>query len=76
MAVVRSGEVVRQSGCRSERFGPGDAFTEVGPHLVTNPSATEPAVLSITRIHPASGAATPRVDEPAPRCPGSPGPRR
>lgn len=72
VAVVRSGEVVRQSGCRRERFGTGDAFTEVGAHHVSNPSTTVPAVLSITRIYPASGAATPRVDEPAPTCPGGP----
>ena len=74
-AVVRSGEVVRQSGCTRERFRAGDAFTEVGAHHVSNPSATEPAVLSITRIYPAAGAATPRIDEPAPTCPGRPGPR-
>ena len=72
VAVVRSGEVVRQTGCKRERFRPGDAFTEVGAHHVSNPSSTVPAVLSITRIYPASGAATPRVDEPAPTCPGGP----
>lgn len=75
VAVVRSGEVVRQSGCTRERFRAGDAFTEVGAHHVSNPSATEPAVLSITRIYPASGAATPRIDEPAPTCPRPGGPK-
>jgi len=67
IAVVRSGEVVRQSGCRSETFGPGDAFTEVGPHHVSN-ATDAPAVLSITRIYPTADAATPRIDEPAPVC--------
>lgn len=67
VVVVRSGEVVRQTGCRTDRFGPGDAFTEVGPHHVSNPTDV-PAVLSITRIYPAADAATPRIDEPAPVC--------
>ncbi|MCC2335403.1 hypothetical protein [Cellulomonas wangsupingiae] len=67
IAVVRSGEVVRQSGCTSETFGPGEAFTEVGAHHVSNVT-TAPAVLSITRVYPADGAATPRIDEPAPAC--------
>lgn len=72
VAVVRSGAVVRQSGCRAETFTAGEAFTEVGPHHVSNPSRTRDAVLSITRIYPASGAGTPRLDEPAPVCPTGP----
>lgn len=67
IAVVKSGQVVRQSGCTSETFGPGDSFTEVGPHHVSNPFAAA-AVLSITRIYPTADAATPRIDEPAPSC--------
>ena len=46
VVVVRSGEVVRQTGCTSQRFGPGDAFTEVGPHQVTNPPARRPSCRS------------------------------
>ncbi|MFS0705023.1 hypothetical protein AB6N23_10925 [Cellulomonas sp. 179-A 9B4 NHS] len=70
VAVVTAGSVVRQAPgrhgrCATETFTVGDAFTEVGAHHVANASATEPAVLSITRIHPTS-ATEGRVDLPAP----------
>ncbi|MCU1442843.1 MAG: cupin [Cryobacterium sp.] len=68
IVVVKSGTVIRQTGCDAgETFTVGDAFTEVGPHYVSNPG-TEDAVLSITRIYPTNQATTPRVDEPAPVC--------
>lgn len=67
IVVVKSGSVVRQTGCRSEKFEVGDSFTEVGSHYVSNPGSVA-AVLSITRIYPTSQAGTPRIDEPAPRC--------
>lgn len=67
IAVVKSGTVVRQTGCDAgEVFTQGDSFTEVGPHYVSNPGST-PAVLSITRIYPTS-MPQPSDDEPAPVC--------
>ena len=73
LAVVQQGTVVRQVGCRRERFTVGDSFTEVAPHRISNryreadqPGAA-PAVLSITQLFPA-GTEMPRVEEPAPRC--------
>lgn len=69
IVVVKEGSVVRQTSCApGETFTVGDAFTEVGPHYVSNPG-TVPAVLSITRIYPASAELTPRIDLPAPVCP-------
>lgn len=67
IAVVKSGSVVRQTGCKSETFIAGESFTEVGSHYVSNPGSVD-AVLSITRIYPSSGTLTPRIDEPAPDC--------
>lgn len=68
VVVVKSGTVVRQTDCGpGETFTVGDAFTEVGPHYVSNPGSA-PAVLSITRIYPKAAQATPRIDEPAPVC--------
>lgn len=68
IVVVKSGSVLRQTDCGpGSLFEVGDAFTEVGPHYVTNPGS-EPAVLSITRVYPASATAA-RIDEPAPVCP-------
>ena len=67
IAVVKSGSVVRQSGCKSQTFVAGESFTEVGSHYVSNPGTVD-AVLSITRIYPSSGTATPRIDQPAPVC--------
>ncbi len=67
LAVVVSGSVERESGCRTETFTAGDAFYEVGPHNVSNPSTKEAAVLSITRIFPTElGGA--RIPEDEPRC--------
>ena len=69
LVVVKSGSVVRQTDCGpGETFTVNDAFTEVGPHYVSNPGS-EPAVLSITRIYPTSAESTPRIDLPAPVCP-------
>jgi quercetin dioxygenase-like cupin family protein len=68
IAVVRSGSVVRESGCDAETFGVGDAFYEVGPHQVSNPDDEVDAVLSITRIYPTE-LAGPRTEEAAPQCP-------
>jgi quercetin dioxygenase-like cupin family protein len=67
VVVVKEGTVVRQTPCESETFTVGDAFTEVGPHHVSNPGP-EPAVLAITRIYPTEDAATPRIDAPEPQC--------
>lgn len=66
IAVVEEGTVVRQVGCTTETFTVGEAFTEVGPHFISNPS-TEEAVLAITQIYP-TGSDPLRVDEPAPDC--------
>ncbi|MDT0166412.1 hypothetical protein Q9R32_12685 [Actinotalea sp. AC32] len=67
VVVVKSGTVVRETPCESETFTAGDAFTEVGPHNVTNPG-TEPAILAITRIYPTDRTAEPRIDLPEPAC--------
>ena len=68
IAVVKAGTVVRQTGCGDgEEFTVGDAFTEVGAHYVSNEGDVD-AVLSITRIYPAS-ATVGRIDLPAPVCP-------
>ncbi|HYI33257.1 MAG TPA: hypothetical protein VEX88_07325 [Glaciibacter sp.] len=67
IVVVKSGAVVRQTGCDAgDTFTVGQAFTEVGPHYVSNPGS-EPAVLSITRIFPEAETVG-RIDEPAPVC--------
>ncbi len=65
LAVVRSGTVVRQAGCRIETFSAGDSFTEVGPHDVRN-LGTEPAVLSITQVFPVGDQ--PRLPADPPVC--------
>jgi quercetin dioxygenase-like cupin family protein len=67
IAVVKQGSVIRQTGCTRQTFPVGQSFTEVGPHYVSNASATDPAVLSITRIYPTSATVS-RIDEPAPTC--------
>lgn len=67
IVVVKAGSVVRQTGCGTgDVFTVGEAFTEVGPHYVSNPG-TDPAVLSITRIYPKAQTVA-RIDEPAPVC--------
>jgi len=70
--VVKSGTVMRTTvdkhgSCVTQTFTPGTSFTETGTHYVRNPSATVPAVLSITRIYP-SDATQSRIDQPAPDC--------
>jgi quercetin dioxygenase-like cupin family protein len=72
IAVVESGVVERSTvdragRCTTETFVAGDAFTEVGPHFVENPSADATATLKITRIFP-TDQTTGRIDEPAPTC--------
>jgi len=69
LATVVSGTVTRAVPCRkAETFTAGQAFVEVGPHLVRNPGA-EPAVLSITQIGPeGTTGATFREDLPEPYC--------
>jgi len=74
IAVVKSGTVNRQVGCKVKTFTAGDSFTEVDPHFVSNyytdpakPGAV-PAVLEITQIYPADAQAR-RFDARAPRCP-------
>lgn len=68
IAVVKSGTVDRKSGChRAERFTAGQAFTEVGPHFVSNPGDV-PAVLEITAIFPTDTEEEFREDLPKPRC--------
>lgn len=69
LATVVAGTVTRAVPCRApETFTAGQAFVEVGPHLVRNPG-TDPAVLSITQIAPegTTGAAF-REDLGAPSC--------
>ncbi len=69
LATVVSGTVSRTLPCRSpETFTAGQAFVEVGPHLVRDAGA-DPAVLSITQVAPAgtTGAAF-REDLPEPTC--------
>lgn len=68
IATVKSGSVTRQLGCTTQTFVAGDTFTEVGPHFVSNPSTTTPAVLSITQIVPADQVGARRIDLPAPTC--------
>lgn len=56
IATVQSGTVVRQVGCRSHTYRAGEAFVEHGDQptgQVFNPSATEPAVFSVTQVAPA-----------------------
>ncbi len=65
IAVVQSGTVLRQAGCKIETFTAGDSFTEVGPHDVKN-AGTEQAVLSITQIFPLGDP--PRVPADPPDC--------
>ncbi|MET4636951.1 hypothetical protein [Mycetocola sp. 2940] len=68
IVVVKSGTVIRQTGCgEGEEFTVNEAFTEVGPHYVSNEGDVD-AVLSITRIYPKSATAG-RIDLPAPVCP-------
>jgi len=66
LATVESGTVVQQVGCRRNVWRAGESFTEVEPHLITNRSATTPAVLRITQIVPVG--ATLREDVDPPRC--------
>ena len=69
IATVIKGSVARKLGCgRAETFTEGQSFTEVGRHYVSNPSAKEDAVLSITQIYPADFVGVPRIDLPAPIC--------
>lgn len=67
LAVVEQGSVTRQAGCATETFTAGDAFTEVGPHLVRNVGA-EAAVLRIMQVYPADAPAR-RVEVDPPVCP-------
>ncbi len=68
IATVITGKVQRTLGCgRAETFGPGESFTEVGPHFVANTGKVD-ASLSITLIYPASWTASTRIDEPIPAC--------
>ena len=75
IAVVRSGAVWRQVGCTATKFSPGESFTEVAPHyvsnVVTDTNAKDAnAVLEITQLYPAGiKLADLRVDQRAPRCP-------
>ncbi|GAA1850854.1 hypothetical protein ACFFOM_04390 [Microlunatus capsulatus] len=66
LATVESGTVVQRVGCRSNTWRAGQSFTEVAPHLVVNPSATEPAVLRITQVVPVGAPLRENVDPP--RC--------
>lgn len=74
IAVVKTGTVTRQVGCRVKKFTAGDSFTEVKPHFVSNfytNAATvdaTAAVLEITQIFPAD-APSRRIEESAPACP-------
>ena len=68
IAVVKSGVVDRKLGCkRAERFTAGQAFTEVGPHFVSNPGNV-PAVLEITAIFPTDLTDEFRRDLDKPKC--------
>jgi quercetin dioxygenase-like cupin family protein len=66
LATVESGEVVQRVGCDRNTWEKGQSFTEVEPHLIINPSATEPAVLRITQIVPVGATLRENVDPP--RC--------
>jgi quercetin dioxygenase-like cupin family protein len=66
IAVVQSGTVTRQVGCRTETFTAGQSFTETAPHNVSN-LGTEDAVLSITRIYPTSATVS-RIEANPPVC--------
>ena len=66
VAVVKSGTVLRQVGCRKETFTVGDSFTEVGTHRVSNPETVD-AVLEITQIYPSDAPAR-RIEQTDP-CP-------
>jgi quercetin dioxygenase-like cupin family protein len=61
VAIVTSGSVDRQTGCKIEHFTKGDAFTEVGTHRVSNSGEID-AVLEITQIYPEDAAAG-RIDQ-------------
>jgi quercetin dioxygenase-like cupin family protein len=55
VVTVQSGTVVRQVGCRSRTYKAGEVFIEHGKQStgqVANPSATEPAVFSVTQLAP------------------------
>ncbi|MGS0687877.1 cupin domain-containing protein [Nakamurella sp. GG22] len=71
IATVITGKVKRTLSCgRAETFGPGESFTEVGPHFVANTGKVD-ASLSITLIYPADWAEpTTRIDESKPICRG------
>ena len=71
VAIVTSGSVDRQTGCKIEHFTEGEAFTEVGTHRVSNSGSVD-AVLEITQIYPADAKAG-RIDQPDP-CPSHPTP--
>jgi quercetin dioxygenase-like cupin family protein len=66
LATVESGSVVQRVGCRRTTWTAGQSFTEVEPHLIVNPSATEPAVLRITQVAPVDVPLRENVDPP--RC--------
>ena len=75
VAIVKSGTVLRQVGCRRETFTAGEAFTEVGTHRVSNPGTVD-AVLEITQIYPklySDNTETRRFEESDP-CPWRPTP--
>jgi hypothetical protein len=62
IAVVVSGTVSRQlKDCSIATFSAGEAFTEVGPHLVWNPGMAE-AVLRITQVFPTGEAPRTNTD--------------
>lgn len=69
MASVVSGTVTRQLPCKEpETFVAGQAFVEVGPHLVQNAGSVD-AVLAITQLIPAgTDPAKYRKEVDAPRC--------
>lgn len=66
IAVVQSGTVTREVGCRTETFTAGQSFTETDPHNVSN-LGSEDAVLSITRIYPTSATVS-RIEADPPIC--------
>lgn len=70
LASVQAGTVWRTLPCRApQAFTAGQAFTEVGAHVVENRDPSVAAVLSITQVGP-QGTTGPafREDLPVPTC--------
>lgn len=68
IVTVQSGSVVRQVGCDSTTYNPGDVFVESDEQpsgQVSNPSQTVPAVLGVTQIVPKGSGRRVEADPPS-----------